>query len=596
MNRSLDNLKYIIKPIWDESPTYVLLNVIYSFQNIPSRLLNVLVIEYIVNIAVSQENFDKIIKAGLLYLSYNLTMIIIKYVFNELYKCPMEEKIRKKLKYDLYVKSLKFDISSYDDIDYYDKYVKAFSVTDEKCFSVFNKLIRLLGAVLSIGTLLSVIISLSPLVIIVSIIGCTMSLLANFYKGKLAYKKDREITPIQRKINYIDRIFFLKQYSSDLRVENISNILFGYYDKEYIYKIKSIKKYGKKNTIASIFFESPLEITDIFMWIYIAWQISCGILEAGSFMALSNAAWSLSNQLRNLFNLFPQLYEDSLFVENIRVWDLYCSNIENKKNAKKIKNEIIEKIEILNCDFKYNKEEKFSIENINISMNKGDRIAIVGHNGAGKSTLVKLLLRLYDPSKGEISINNINYKDYKIEDLRNCFSVVFQDYQYYCYTIAENILMKTPDNKEEENLIWEVLKKVDLYEKVRGMKNGIYTFITKEFNSEGEIFSGGELQRIIIARALIKDTPIVILDEPSSALDPIAESELNDLLLNLFQDKILVIISHKLSMTKDCNKIVLLDKGQIIEYGSHQELLSLNKKYAKMWNLQSQKYIITNNE
>lgn len=227
---------------------------------------------------------------------------------------------------------------------------------------------------------------------------------------------------------------------------------------------------------------------------------------------------------------------------------------------------------------------------IEFEVRKGQSLAIVGHNGAGKSTLVKLLLRFYDPDKGRIALNGIDIRQFKICELRNCFSVVFQDFQIYSYTVAENILMRIPDNELDEQLVWDALKKVKLDEKIRMLQNGIHTYITKELDEHGVMFSGGEMQRLAIARAIVKDAPIIILDEPSSSLDPLAEAEISEILFEQFNDKIVVIISHRLSMTKNAGHIVVLDDGKIVEQGNHNELIQCDGVYAKMWDSQAKKY------
>lgn len=245
-----------------------------------------------------------------------------------------------------------------------------------------------------------------------------------------------------------------------------------------------------------------------------------------------------------------------------------------------------------NVCFSYNNKETKNdiLNNISFSIQTREKMAIVGHNGAGKSTLVKLLLRLYDPAQGAILLNGYDYRKYNINHLRSLFAVVFQDYQHYSFTIAENILLRKVESEKDVNLVNCALQKVGLYKKVASTPLGINTQLTKNFDNNGILLSGGELQKLAIARALVQDTPIIIMDEPSSALDPLSEREIADLLTQLFINKIIIIISHRLSLTKDCDKIAVVDNGRIIEVGNHKELIALNGKYASMWNAQSKQY------
>lgn len=210
--------------------------------------------------------------------------------------------------------------------------------------------------------------------------------------------------------------------------------------------------------------------------------------------------------------------------------------------------------------------------------------------------MIKLVLRLYDAETGCVTLDGIPCGNYDLEQLRAQFSVVFQDYQCYALSVAENNLMRKPETQQEEQAVVEALKKVHLYDKVSSFKNGIYTILTKEFEKDGEELSGGEYQKMAIARALVKDSPIVIMDEPSSALDPLAERELDEVINSCFKNKLVIIISHKLSMTRNADAILLLEQGIVIEQGTHEQLMERKGKYAEMWEAQAQKYIACRNE
>jgi len=565
---------------------YIILNFIYTFENIPRRLLNILIIKYIVDAASSGGEFKKILFYGILFLLAEIMLIIIKHVFLHVYKQPHEEIIRTNLKRKMMLHSLEFDVSCFDNTEFFNLYTKAYSSLDVVAFNVLNTLISLLGAILSVLTLTSYIFIIDPLIIVVSLLGSAISIFANSLISKLTYsKKEEQILPT-RKCSYATSKFFSKANSKDLRVEKISHLLLELFNESSTEKINIVKKYEKKIAGLKVVFDAPLDISDMFMWLYIAFGIIKGFFKAGDFMSLSNAVWSLSQQIRNVFNAIPQLYENSLHTEDMLKFDTYkptilsgYKKIENRKHC----------LEFDNVNFEYISGQNI-LKNISFKVETGESLAIVGHNGAGKSTIIKLALRLYDSLNGNIILDRIPYQEYDLESLRNQFSVVFQDYQYYAFSIAENILMHKPNSLYEEKIVIDALKKVGLYEKVSSFENGINTVLTTEFDKDGQEFSGGEYQKLAIARALVKNTPIIIMDEPSSALDPLAEKELSDLINRSFKDKIVIIISHKLSMTKNASNIILLDDGKIVESGSHRSLLEKNGIYAKMWKAQSDKY------
>ena len=222
---------------------------------------------------------------------------------------------------------------------------------------------------------------------------------------------------------------------------------------------------------------------------------------------------------------------------------------------------------------------------MSIKVNKGEKIAIVGDNGSGKTTLMKLLLRFYNPSSGEILYNGINLSEYNEKCLRKEFSIVFQDFQIYAVSIAENVLMRRVINEEDEKRVYQALEKVGLTEKINSLKDGIYTQVTREFDRSGASFSGGEKQRLAIARVFASDANVYILDEPTSALDPLAEERINKLIIQN-ADKTMFIIAHRLSTVVDADKIYLIRHGQIKESGTHEELMALEGTYYTMFNTQ----------
>ncbi len=588
--KTVENLFYMIKPIWEVSPAYVIINVLYTFENIPRRLLDVMIVKLIVDAAVAGEEFINIIIKGILLLVAELFLVVLKHCFTQMYKNPKEIEICARIKTNLFDKIKTIDIENYDNKEFYDKYTYAFCSADVTAFKVFNTMLKLSGSVIAALTLSSYMALLSPILIILAVAGSAVSLMSNFLVSKYKVQHQKERVVYDRKIEYISGIYAARQNAADIKMGLIPSLLDDFFNKACKSKVNLEKKYGKKYTFFNIIFESPLNITDMMMWLYIAYGILNGFLKVGDFMSLSNAAWSLSQQLRNIFNTFPVFHELSMTIENILVLDKYRSKLVFSNRAH-LKSDDMIRICIRDVSFTYPSLDDFEakiLKGINFDMKTGEKIALVGQNGAGKTTIVKLLLRMYDPSAGAIMLNGHSYNEYNLHELRSIFSVVFQDFQYYSFSIAENILLRKPRDEHDRDIVDFTLRKVGLYKKIHETPLGIDTPLTKNFDNEGVILSGGEFQKLVIARALAQDSPVVIMDEPSSALDPLSEREISDLLLNVFQNKLVFIISHRLSMTKNCDKIMVIDKGEIVEQGEHNELVALNGKYAQLWNAQSE--------
>ena len=299
------------------------------------------------------------------------------------------------------------------------------------------------------------------------------------------------------------------------------------------------------------------------------------------------AATTLSNLISQLARVFGEVGQS---VTEVKVaFDLLEKegNIETKKGTivKDFKT-----LDVNNISFSY-KGDYNQLENVTMHIKKGQKIAIVGHNGAGKTTLVKLLLRLYDVNFGSITFNDTSYVDINVDSLRKEVGAVFQNVEVYAVTIAENILLRTPTTKEDFDLVNEALQFSGLDTYVDTLPNGVNTILTKEFDKDGVVLSGGQNQRLAIARGYALNYNLFILDEPSSALDPLAEASVYNNMLTLGKDKTIIFISHRLTTTVNADYIYLFEKGKIIEEGTHEQLLRLNGKYKEMFTSQSKKYL-----
>jgi ATP-binding cassette subfamily B protein len=248
----------------------------------------------------------------------------------------------------------------------------------------------------------------------------------------------------------------------------------------------------------------------------------------------------------------------------------------------------IDSIEFRNVSFSYDKKYNI-INHMSFQIGGKSAVALVGHNGAGKTTIIKLLMRLYDPSEGVILVNGHDIKEYNLRAYRKLFATAFQDYRIFAGTVRYNILMGRKVENEEESIL-EALKMAGIYERILQLPDGLETILTKEFDDEGAVLSGGELQKVAIARAFVNKAPIAVFDEPSSALDPISENELFNNIVKSAKNRITIYISHRLSCVKEADCVFMLENGEIIERGTHRQLIESGGAYARMYHMQEKNY------
>lgn len=332
------------------------------------------------------------------------------------------------------------------------------------------------------------------------------------------------------------------------------------------------------------------QIEMIAIYGYLAYRVIIDPVKftIGSFTMYASATTNFASNIIDILSLIVRL---RFACKYIRVYKdfLELPDIMPHNNRHIISRRNHE-IEFKNVSFKYPGAEQYAIKNVSLKIPVGKKLAIVGLNGAGKTTFIKLLMRLYDPQEGEILLDGVNIKEYDYKEYLKLFSVVFQDFKLLSFTIKENISLADSETTDDDKIL-EVLKDAGLSERIKELEYGIETAVSKKFDEKGIEFSGGESQKLAIARALYKDAPIVILDEPTAALDPISEYEIYSKFDALVGDKTSIFISHRLSSCRFCDYIAVFHNGEIIQYGKHEELLKdENSKYAELWNAQAQYY------
>ena len=500
-------------------------------------------------------------------------------------------KAKAKMKSMLFDKACKVDLSSFDDPEYYNEFITT-SDKIEGLIWYIHDIVGVLGGAL--GTLVTTgvffAIESSPVFILV-LISTVCHLFLIIGRNKLKYSKYVISEKYTRKTDYIKRLFYFREYAKELRLNSkIKDKAFQDYDDSYDGLVETNKYHNKKIVISHIIgLTIETLILDIIPVLYLSYQASVlGIISYSTVIVMINATYRLRRAFVNFIYKIATSSENCMYVEKYRNFLDIEPSIRSEKNLP-VSNEPC-CIELRNVSFRYNDSSDFVIKNVSLMLNTREKLALVGYNGAGKTTLIKLIMRLYDPTEGVILMNGVDIRHYDVEQYRHHIGVVFQDFNLYAATVAENVVMGDTDESFRDKIM-ESLAHCGFEERLSMMHNGIDTVLTKEFDDNGAILSGGEGQKIAIARAFYKDSGLIILDEPSSALDPIAEYKFNSYMTEAAKNSTVIFISHRLSTTRFADRIVMLENGSICEEGTHEDLLAQNGKYCEMWHTQADKYI-----
>ena len=595
--RVVANNFYFIKKLTKYSPSRPVVSLITLVLNtIDDLILNILFLPFIYSAIANNYSVKKV----LFFCGIMICALTISTVFgvwrDNVYIPKSNLKISKGFQTKLFKKSKEIDLVCYDIPEFYNKYVWAMSDADTRAVSILNTITEWLNNLFVISSVVGLIFAFEPIMIIFALFPVFVSLLLNFLINKIQIKYDKEKNRLERQRKYAVRVVYLPNYAKELRLFNIFNVIIKIYDKAVDGLIRTVNKFGKK--IAGLFAVQEISISivcGVVALLYLSYQaIVKQSVDIGIIVALSNSIWQVSYRLNTVVNIFPKLHQHSMYIENYKKFISMEPEIkENHEGIEPLKG--ANDIELRNVSFRYDKNSDYILKNINMKIKPGEKIAIVGHNGAGKTTLIKLIMRLYLPDEGEIMLDGREAGEYKLSSYRNRFGIVFQDFQLYAASVSENVIMDECTYSEEEcDKVNKALKSSGMYERIyNGNDNDnspLRTSITKEFDKDGFVFSGGQAQKIAIARVFARDCGVVVLDEPSSALDPISEYEMHKNMLEAARNKTVILISHRLSTTKDADRIYYLENGMILEEGSHDELMSLGGKYAQMFNLQAEKY------
>lgn len=583
------NNLFAFRLIGSISPSYLFVKILQEvIKNVSILFEHTFLVAYIISCAESNAPF-----VNVLYMFVPVVGVIFARMFYEpwldaVFYPLQKEKIQKGLRLKMYNKAVHMDIAYYDDPAFYNDFVWAMQDAPTHVFGSVDTMsycISTICTLLITGIYIAAVDAWGILFVFATLL---FSTLMQLRLNKHTLHKEEERKLHERKRDYINRVFYLAQYTKDLKMSHMEDKLYTDFTDAAKQLTRTENKYSPKITLY-FFLDTAVKNVLAFDGAYLSYllyqALALHTIGYGDLVALYNAAGRLRRNLSQFSSIFPMFQKHCLYLEKMR-------SFLEKENALSDEGKLLLPhagvLSMENVSFRYPGATADTLHNIMLDIKPGEKIALVGYNGAGKSTLIKLLLRLYDPTGGCITYNGVPLPEYPLQELRAKFSAVFQNYELIAASLGENITMSRETLDEEKAL--EIFAGLGFTDTFAKLPDGFSTQVTKEFDEEGAGFSGGEAQKIAITRVLYANADILILDEPSSALDPLSEHKLNELILSLSEEKSVIIISHRLSTTRMVDKIYMLEGGRIIESGAHDALIALNGKYAQMFHLQAEKY------
>ena len=588
----LKGLIFFIKFSWKNRKSYLILNIINQIFFGVLPLIIITLPKYIIDELMSGQRIDRIA----IYVAILLvTIFISSWGSTHLKLKIMSERCYLSAAFGEYMhtKLVNADFCNLEDPKYYDIREKAnkflygdwhgFSYVLESALSIVGKILTSVGIIVIISTM-------SIWIVLVFIAMVILGSIIDYKAKKKSHKFSVDAVRIERRWNYFTRILEDPAYSKEIRMNQIGGWLI---DEEKNHAYGAIEFYKKRNACSSVssFFNAVLNlIQNLVTYIYLISEVLHGMISIGSFTMYVSAVTSFSNAIKSVITS----------ILDIKVYGIYYNALEQYLSIKETMRENEKrplpdsehyKIEFRNVSFRYPGQSTYALKNINITIGAGEKLSVVGENGSGKTTFIKLLCRLYDPTEGEILFNGINIREIDYDAYICQFAAVFQDFKLFSFSVKDNIVWGDDSDGTRTKAI-KLTDDIGLGKKIGKLPRGIDTTVYKEFDANGFEPSGGEAQKIAIARAVAKDARIIILDEPLSALDPKAEYEIFKDFDKLVGNKTAVYISHRLSSCRSCDNIAVFDNGEICEFGTHDELIKKKGKYNELYSLQAQYYVV----
>jgi len=590
-----DNNLWILEIIKKYTPVMFLTSFLKIIINVFSTYISINIARIIFEGVEKYTIFRVIITIIIIYIIIAVENYILA-VINIKVEPIAQIKLTSKIREDVVSKAQKIKYAKFCEQVFFNEYHLGLNEIDPRAIQVMDTMSSVLSSFISFITVCLITSGISLPFTLFGIVYVIIDASLGVKRKKYDHEKVVAYTPDARKRGYVNRIIYQPEFAADLKIYphflsllinkyreatvSISDIILSFHKK--VFKIDQCQQ------IAGVLLKSLLP------WMIIAIMLSKNLITIPEATVLVASVFTLPQNLGSLVSSISMFQWHSLNISKLR--GIFHQPEEDCNNPEETVASLDSikpfDIDLQDITFFYPNKADFHLDHIHMYIHHGEKIAFVGRNGSGKTTLANLFIRLYDVDNGSIKIGSVDIRNIPVEQLRSKITILSQNYVVYKFTIAENVLMHPIHGEDDVEKVWYALKQVGLYEKIKNLPDGIHTYISQEFSPNGVYFSGGECQKLALARIYAGQYECIILDESTSSLDPISENEIYETVFRIFKDKTVIMISHRLGTITHIDRIFYMKNGKITEEGSHRELMERHGEYCDFFNAQAEKYEI----
>ena len=598
-------LFYIVSLVWEAAPIMLLLMVLLCILDgvlpvvgayISADLLNE--IAALIGSQSLGSVVDDILVTMrpllLLFAAYFVYLLLKKLMsrFNSMVTNIAGELVVNHIKLKIIGKAKTVDLASFDRPSFYEKLENANREAGMRPIQILSATFSVVSALISSVSFVAVLATLSPYAPIVIICAAIPGAIVNYFYRRKNFHYMRRHSKERRQMTYYSELMINKDMAKEVKLLGLGDTFIAKYKKVFSKYYKGLKRLILKEGVTQVAVGLISTFANCALFLFVAYNVVYGQGKIGDYSLYTGALTSIAGYVTTLLTSTATIYEGTLFINNM---------IEFMKEESTVVPVVSEPImpvkgaphtiEFRNVSFKYPGTDRYVLQNINLKLEARDSVVLVGLNGAGKTTLIKLLTRLYDPTQGQVLLDGRDIRDYEVSALYDLYGIIFQDFGRYAETAAENVEFGDINREHIREDVAVAAGRACADKFIDRLPKGYDTPLTRMFEDDGIELSGGQWQKLSVARAFYKDSDILILDEPTASLDAIAEREVFDRFTELSKDKLTVFVSHRLSSAVSASKIVVISDGRITEVGSHRELMDTEGEYYRLFTTQASRYV-----